>query len=99
MTDRPTASTINDAQLDELYRDREDQRAAKQTAAGAADRFRDVLCEALDLDENPGDDVLVAGVRAHFGKTGPEPTAWRERLVGYEAIRDQINAEATRGTR
>lgn len=94
MTDRHTVDSINSDQLDQLYDDLEDQRAARQTAAGAADRFRDVICEALGLDENPGDDTLVAAIRAHFGKAGPEPTAWRERLVGYEAIRDQINAEA-----
>lgn len=95
MSDRPTASTINDAQLDHLYADLEDQRAARQTAAGAADRFRDVLCEALGHpDDNPGDDILIAQLRAHFGKTGPEPTNWRDRLVGYEAARDQINTAA-----
>lgn len=86
---------VRDTELQQLRDELEDQRAAKQTAAGAADRFRDVLCEALGHpDENPGDDVLVAELRARFGKTGPEPTAWRDRLVGYEAIRDQINAAA-----
>jgi hypothetical protein len=82
-------------QLDRLYAELEDQRGAKQTAAGAADRFRDILCEALNHDDdNPGDDVLVAELRAHFGKTGPEPTNWRVRLAGYGAVRDQINAAA-----
>jgi hypothetical protein len=96
---RRTASTITDIELDALYVELEDQHAARQTAAGAADRFRDVLCEALGHDDdNPGDDILVAELRAHFGKTGPEPTNWRDRLAGYEAIRDQINA-ATRDGR
>ena len=99
MTDRKTASTINDVQLDQLYADLEDQRAARQTAAGAADRFRDILCEALGHpDDNPGDDTLITQLRAHFGKAGPEPTKWRDRLVGYEAARDQINAAARRTT-
>lgn len=70
----------------------DDERKAKQTAAGAADRLRDVLCEALGHDENPGDDQLVADLRARFGKTGPEPTRWRDFMAGAEAIRDQINA-------
>ncbi|MFD9721066.1 hypothetical protein [Streptomyces sp. NPDC059076] len=71
----------------------DDQRKAKQIAAQAADRFRDVLSEALGhSDENPGDDVLVAELRTHFGRTGPEPTRWRDFLAGAEAIRDQLNA-------
>ncbi|RKN40772.1 hypothetical protein [Streptomyces hoynatensis] len=73
--------------------------AAYKTAAGAADRFRDVLCEVLGHPtENPGDNALVAQLRAHHGKAGPEPTAWRDRLVGYEATRDQINAAALNDT-
>lgn len=71
----------------------EDCRAAYRTASGAADRFRDVLSEVLGhTDENPGDDDLVAEIRKHFGKSGPEPTRWRDSLVGYEALIDQINA-------
>lgn len=81
--------------MDQLRAELEDQRKAYQTAAGAADRFRDVLAEALGhADENPGDDVLVAELRARFGKTGPEPTRWRDFLVAAGAIRDQINAAA-----
>lgn len=80
-------------ELVQLRAELDDQRQAKQTAAGAADRFRDVLSDALGHgDENPGDDALVAELRAHFGKTGPEPTRWRDFLTGAEAIRDQINA-------
>ncbi|MFD8777572.1 hypothetical protein [Streptomyces sp. NPDC059916] len=80
---------------DRLRAESEDQRKAKQTAAGAADRFRDALCEVLGYpDDNPGDDVLVAKLREHFGKTGPEATAWRDRMAGYEAVRDQISAAA-----
>ncbi len=78
----------------QLRADLDDQRAAKQTAAAAADRFRDVLAEALGHpDENPGDDVLITELREHFGKTGPEPTRWRDFLVGATAIKDQINAD------
>jgi hypothetical protein len=72
----------------------EDQRAARKIAAESANRFRDVLCEVLGHpDLNPGDDVLVAGIRDHFGKTGPEPTGWRDRCAGYRAVVDQINAD------
>ena len=95
---RPSINEITSDQLDALYAEVDDERAAKQTAAGAADRFRDVVCEAFGFDDdNPGDDILVAKLRAHFGKTGPEPTNWRNRLAGYEAIRDQINAVAREG--
>lgn len=81
------------AERDRLAAALDDQRRAKQTAAAAADRFRDVLSEALGHpDENPGDDVLVADLRMHFGKVGPEPTRWRDFLVSAEAVRDQINA-------
>lgn len=70
-----------------------DEHAAKKVAAGAADRFRDVLSEALGYeDENPGDDVLVATLREHFGKTGPEPTRWRDFCAGALAVVDQIAA-------
>lgn len=68
--------------------------SAHRVAAAAADRFRDVLAEALGYeDENPGDEVLIRDLRAHFGKTGPEPTRWREFLTGAQAVVDQINAE------
>lgn len=70
-----------------------DERAAKQIAAEAADRFRDVLSEALGHDdENPGDDVLVAELRRHFGKSGPEPRRWRDFCAGALARLDQIRA-------
>lgn len=59
-----------------------DERGGRQVAAEAADRFRDVVSEALGLDENPGDDALVRDLRAHFGKTGPEPRRWRDFLDG-----------------
>lgn len=70
-----------------------DMTAARKVAADAADRFRDVLAECLGHDDNnPGDDVLVAEIRARFGKTGPEPTRWRDFLTGALARLDQINA-------
>jgi hypothetical protein len=85
-------------QIERLTAELSDERGAKRIAADSADRFRDVLCEVLNHpDENPGDDVLVAELRANFGKTGPEPTAWRNRLAGYEAIRDQIKAAHNAG--
>jgi len=65
---------------DELVADLQDKRAAWQIAADAADRFRDVICEVLDLDSNPGDDALVEQLRARFSKSGPEPRRWRQRL-------------------
>jgi hypothetical protein len=71
-----------------------DERVAKQIASEAADRFRDVLSEALGYpDENPGDDALVAALREHFGKTGPEPRRWRDFVTGARAVVDQINAD------
>lgn len=71
----------------------EDERAARQVAGESADRFRDVLSECLGHDEeNPGDDALLAEVRAHFGKTGPEPMRWRNFLAGALAQVDQIRA-------
>ena len=49
--------------------------------------------EALGYeDENPGDDVLIRDLRAHFGKSGPEPTRWRDFCAGALALVDQINA-------
>jgi hypothetical protein len=72
----------------------EDLRRARDIAAAAADRFRDVLSECLDHpDENPGDDVLVAELREHFGKTGPEPTRWRDFLAGAKALLRQSGIE------
>lgn len=71
-----------------------DERAARKIAGDSADRFRDVLSECLGhKDENPGDDVLVRELREHFGKTGPEPTRWRDFCAGALAVVDQINAE------
>lgn len=73
--------------------DAADQRGGYREAAAAADRFRDALSECLGHeDENPGDDVLVSELRAHFGKSGPEPRRWRDFMVGANAMRDQINA-------
>ena len=56
----------------------EDYRGGWRTASGACDRFRDVLTEALGHEDNPGDDVLISKLRAHFGHTGPESTRWRD---------------------
>ncbi|MFC9941240.1 hypothetical protein [Nocardiopsis alba] len=81
------------AELAELRARLDDEIAARRVAASAADRFRDVVSEVLDYDENPGDDVLVARLRAHFGRTGPEPCTWRDFLVWANAQRDQIIAE------
>jgi hypothetical protein len=83
-------------ELRELRAQVADERAAKGIAADAADRFRDVLSDALGFaEENPGDDVLVERLREHFGRTGPEPTRWRDFLVGARAQVDQINAART----
>jgi hypothetical protein len=72
----------------------DEQRGATRVAAGAADRFRDVLSEVLGHpEENPGDDVLVTEVRKHFGCSGPEPTRWRDFLTGARAQIDQIEAD------
>lgn len=61
-----------------------DMTMAYRTASGAADRFRDVLCEVLGRETNPGDDTLVKEIRALLGKDGPEPTRWRERIGAHE---------------
>jgi hypothetical protein len=79
--DRPARSHPD--RVDPLVTD--DLAAAYRTAAAAADRFRDVLCEVLGHDLNPGDDLLIAELRTRFGRTGPEPTRWRDRLDGYRA--------------
>lgn len=89
----------DDGDVNDLMRpvvaERDALRAALKTASESADRFRDVLSEALGHpDENPGDDALVAELRRHFGKTGPEPTRWRDFLIGARAQVDQINAAA-----
>lgn len=87
------------AERDQLAAALADQRGARRIAAESADRLRDVLCEALGHDdENPGDDVLVAELRARFGKSGPEPTRWRDFITSAEAIRDQLIAAAREDT-
>jgi hypothetical protein len=63
---------------------------AYRITSEVADRFRDLLCEVLELDSNPGDDKLVAMLRAKFNKTGPESTVWRERSAGYEALIERL---------
>lgn len=73
-----------------------DERAARKIAGDAADRFRDVLSECLGHDdENPGDDTLVREVRAHFDKTGPEPTRWRDFCTAALARAEQVTADTT----
>lgn len=74
--------------------DPEEYRGAWRMAADQLDRFRDVLADCLGhSEENPGDEVLLAELRDHFGKTGPEPTRWRDFIAGAEARLDQIVAE------
>ncbi|GAA4176503.1 hypothetical protein [Gryllotalpicola koreensis] len=63
----------------------EDEKAAHRIAADAADRFRDVISEVLGLHENPGDDELVRQIRDLHGRTGPEPTRWRDFITGAKA--------------
>jgi hypothetical protein len=70
MTEQPTmAAALSDA------------RAAHRTAAESADRYRDVVSQVLGLNENPGDDELVARLLAAHGMAGaPESTRWRDFL-------------------
>lgn len=83
-----------EAETARLRAERDDALGGYREAAKAADRFRDVLSECLGhADENPGDDVLVRELREHFGRTGPEPTRWRDFCTGARAIVDQINAD------
>jgi len=70
----------------ELIAALEDERAARRIAGESADRFRDVVCEVLGLDENPGDDELIARLRDMHGKSGPEPRRWRDFLTGAKAV-------------
>ena len=54
-------------------------------ASASADRFRDVITQALGLEENPGDDELVARLLAAHGLAGqPERTQWRDTLTSAE---------------
>jgi hypothetical protein len=61
------------------------EREARKIAGAAADRFRDVITEVLNLPENPGDDALIEQIRARHGKTGPEPTTFRDFCAGAVA--------------
>src|SRR5690606_2951441 len=72
-----------EAEREQLRAAAEDEQKARKIAGGAADRFRDVVCEVLGYGaENPGDDVLITELRALHGKSGPEPTRWRDFLTG-----------------
>ncbi|RPE27334.1 hypothetical protein [Kitasatospora cineracea] len=74
----------------QLHGELHNSRAAHRTASETADRFRDVLADALGHpDENPGDDVLVTELRRHFGRTGPEPTRWRDLVQRADQLRTQ----------
>lgn len=77
--------TIPKVQLDFLCESLSDEQAARKIAGSAADRFRDVITEVLNLSENPGDDVLINSLRALHGKRGPEPTAFRDFCTGAQA--------------
>lgn len=82
------------AEADALRQELENALGGYRVASECLDRFRDVLAEALGYEyENPGDDVLIHDLRDHFGKTGPEPTRWRDFTAGALARVDQINAE------
>jgi hypothetical protein len=77
----------------ELRAERDDERAGRKVAGEAADRFRDVVLEVLDLGENPGDDTLITELRQRNGKTGDEPRRWRDFLTSAIAKVDQIRAD------
>lgn len=70
-----------------------DEMAARKIAGDAADRFRDVVCEVLGLEVNPGDDELVAQLRAAHDKAGPEPRRWRDFLTGAVAYLEREGFE------
>lgn len=72
--------TAPDATPEALFDDApgNDYREAWRIASGSADRFRDVICQALGLDENPGDDDLVfLLLKAHGKADEPESHRWR----------------------
>lgn len=52
MTDRLTASTINDAQLDQLYRERDEARQHAATIAAQRDRLRQRMNNLADRWDN-----------------------------------------------
>jgi hypothetical protein len=63
----------------EAFDPNSDWRAAWEIASESADRFRDVICQALGLAENPGDSDLVYLLLAAHGKADePESTRWRD---------------------
>lgn len=65
-----------------IFNPQSDWQAAWQIASESADRFRDVICQALDLDENPGDDELVfLLLKAHGKAYEPESRRWRDSLA------------------
>jgi len=71
----------------------DDIRGAYRIASSVADRFRDVVCDAIGfVDENPGDDEALAELRRQHGRTGPEPRRWRDVCAGALATLDQIHA-------
>lgn len=88
------APEVSRGVAEKLRAERDDARGGYRVAAEALDRFRDVVADCLGhSDENPGDDALIALLREHFGKTGPEPRRWRDFVTGARAVVDQINAD------
>jgi hypothetical protein len=72
-----------------------DWRKAWQIASESADRFRDVICQVLELDENPGDSELVFQLlKAHGKADQAESRRWRDFLDGQLARLDE-DPEAT----
>jgi hypothetical protein len=73
--------------------DCDDIRGAYKMSSDSLDRFREIVAEVTGHgDRNPGDDILLADLREIHGKTGPEPTRWRDFITGAKATVDQINA-------
>lgn len=84
-------------QLEAVQAELEDVHVGYRMSSAALDRFRDVVCEVIGFEnENPGDDVSLGLLRDRAGKTGPEPTRWREFITAARAQVDQINAKHRR---
>jgi hypothetical protein len=73
-----------------FFNESSDFKSAWVTASESADRFRDVICQALGLGENPGDDELCRLLLDAHGKADePESHRWRDFLDGQlERITD-----------
>lgn len=89
---RPTASTINDTQLDELYRERNEARQHAATIAAQRDRLRirmNTLADRWDLEGPPPGNRPLTELRAEISvaPVAPDAEPTPSRRAG---LRDEI---------